>query len=170
MKNKRRVIPFRRKREGKTNYKKRIAYLNSGLPRLVIRKSSKNITAQIIVYEPKGDKVIASSNSVELKKLGWKLSGSNTPASYLVGFLIGKKAVEKKIHEAILDLGLYQPLPGSKVYAALKGAVDSGLKVPYDAAVVPKQERIEGKHISDYKKNDVKKQFDEILTKIKGKK
>ena len=170
MKNKRRVIPFRRKREGKTNYKKRIAYLNSGMPRLVIRRSSKNMTAQIIIYDPKGDKVIASSNSVELKKLGWKLSGANTPASYLVGFLIGKKSVEKKIHEAILDLGLYQPRSGSKVYAALKGAVDSGLKVPYDEAVVPKQERIEGKHISDYKKTDVKKQFEEVLTKIKGRK
>ena len=163
-------MPFRRKREGKTNYKKRIAYLSSGLPRLVIRRSSKNMSAQIIIYEPKGDKVLASSNSAELKKLGWKLAGSNTPASYLVGFLIGKKAVEKKIPEAILDFGLYQPKSGSKVYAALKGAIDSGLKVPYDESVIPKQERIEGKHISDYKKTDVKKQFEEVLAKIKGRK
>ena len=170
MKNKRRVIPFRRKREGKTNYKKRIAYLSSGLPRLVIRRSLKNIVAQIIIYEQKGDKVVASSNSIEIKKLGWKFGGSNTSASYLVGFLVGKKAVEKKVHEAILDLGLYQPMAGSKLYAALKGAVDAGLKVPHDESILPKQERIEGKHVSDYKKIDVKKHFDEILAKIKGRK
>ena len=75
MKDKRRVIPFRRKREGKTNYKKRIAFLTSEKPRLVIRKSLKNITAQIVIYEPKGDKVIASACSAELTKLGWKFSG-----------------------------------------------------------------------------------------------
>lgn len=170
MKNKRQVIPYRRKREGKTNYKKRIAYLSSGIPRLVVRKSLKNIIAQIIKYEPAGDKVLVSASSQELKKLGWKLSGSNLPAAYLVGYLIGKKAKDAKINESILDLGLYQPIKGSKLYSALKGAIDAGLIVPHDASVIPKQERIEGKHISEYKKIDVKKQFDEILIKIKGKK
>lgn len=170
MKNKRQVIPYRRKREGKTNYKKRMAYLSSGLPRLVIRRSLRNVIAQVVIYEQKGDKIAAASSSQELKKLGWKLSGSSLPAAYLVGYLVGKKAKDKKINEAILDLGLYRPIKGSKLYAALKGAVDAGLNVPHDNTVMPKQERIDGKHISEHKKIDVKKQFDEILTKIKGKK
>jgi len=169
MKDNRRVIPFKRKRSGKTNYKKRIAYLTSGMPRLVIRKSLNNIIVQIIVYEPKGDRVLASATSREIKKLGWNLAGSNTPASYLVGYIAGKKAVAAKITDAILDLGLYRPISGSKVYAALKGAVDAGLRVPHDESIIPKQDRLQGKHISEYRKIDVKKQFDEIMEKIKGK-
>ena len=169
MKNKRKVIPFRRKREGRTNYKKRIAFLTSERPRLVIRKSLKNFIAQIIIYEPKGDKVAASACSAELKKLGWKFSGGNTPAAYLVGVLIGKKAKHAKVGEAIADLGLYQPIKGSKIYAVLKGAVDSGLSIPHDESAIPKAERIKGRHIADYKKVDIEKNFDEVLSKIKGK-
>jgi large subunit ribosomal protein L18 len=170
MKNKRQVIPFRRKREGKTNYKKRIAYLTSGIPRLVIRRSLKNMSVQIISYEPQGDKVIVSATSQELKKLGWNHTGSNLPSAYLVGFLAGKKAKEAKINKANVDLGLYQPIKGSKLYAALKGAVDAGLEVPYDESVLPPQDRIQGKHIDNHRKSDVQKQFAELLTKIKGRK
>lgn len=170
MKNKRQVIPFRRKRSGKTNYKKRIAYLTSGLPRLVIRKSLKNIIAQIIIYEPQGDKVIASATSNDIKKLGWTCGGSNLPAAYLVGFLAGIKAKEAKINEAIADLGLYQNVSGSKIYAAVKGAVDAGLKVPLDQSVVPKEDRLKGKHITQHRKIDAEKQFESVLSKIKGKK
>ena len=43
-------IKFRRKREGKTDYRKRLKLLLGGKPRLVVRKSLKNITAQIAVY------------------------------------------------------------------------------------------------------------------------
>jgi large subunit ribosomal protein L18 len=168
MKNKRQVIPFRRKREGKTNYKKRIAYLTSGKPRLVIRRSLQNITVQVIAYEQQGDRVLVNAHSQQLRKLGWKLSGSNTSAAYLVGFLAGTKAKQAKINSAILDLGLYQPIKGSKIYAALKGAVDAGLQVPHDQSVLPKQERIEGKHIQEHKKIDVQKAFTETINKIKG--
>jgi len=169
MKNKRKVIPFRRKRLGKTNYKKRIAYLSSNMPRLVIRKSLTGVIAQVIAYNPSGDKVLAGASSQEIKKLGWNTSGSNIPAAYLVGFLVGKKAINAKINEAILDLGLYQPVAGSRIYAVLKGAVDAGLTIPHDKSVIPKEERLQGKHISDYRKIDIKKIFDEVLQKIKGK-
>ncbi len=157
MKNKRKVIPFRRKREGKTNYKKRIALLTSEKPRMVIRKSLKNFNAQIIIYDPKGDRVITSACSSELKKFGWKFSGGNTPAAYLVGYLAGKKAKNAKITEVVADVGLYQPIKGSKLYAVLKGAVDVGLNVPHDESSAPKAERIVGKHIADYKKLILKK-------------
>jgi large subunit ribosomal protein L18 len=167
MKNKRQVIPFRRKREGKTNYKKRIAYLSSDLPRLVVRKSLKNIVAQIVAYEPKGDRIVASFNSRNLIKLGWTHARSNMPSAYLVGYAIAKKAIKVSIKNAILDLGLYDPVNGSKLYAVLKGATDAGLSIPHEKNVLPPEERIKGKHIAEHKKIDVEKQFNEVLAKLK---
>jgi len=158
------TIYYRRKREGKTNYKKRLALLKSGKLRLVIRKFNRNIIAQIIEYHPEGDKVIAGTHSNELKKYGWKLNNGNVPAAYLVGLLIGKKAKGK---EAILDLGLQSPVKGGRLYAVLKGAIDGGLKINADKETFPTQERIEGKHIADYtrdmKDDLLKKQFSEYI-------
>ena len=163
-----RTITYRRRREGKTNYKRRLILLKSRKLRLVIRKFNKNIISQVIEYHPEGDKIIASSHSNELKKYGWKFNMGNVPASYLVGLLIGKKAKGK---EAILDLGLQSPVKGGRLYAALKGAIDGGLKINTEEKIFPKQERIEGKHIVSYEKNkinakDFEKQFKEVKEKI----
>jgi large subunit ribosomal protein L18 len=163
-----RTIPYRRRREGKTNYKKRLALLKSRKLRLVIRKFNKNIIAQIIEYHPEGDRVIASSHSNELEKYGWKFNKGNIPAAYLVGLLIGKKAKGK---EAILDLGLQSPVKGGRLYAALKGVIEGGLKINAEEKIFPKQERIEGKHITGYEKNkindkDFEKQFKEAKENI----
>ena len=48
------TVQFRRKREGATNYRKRLKILASNKPRLVVRKSLKNIHASIIEYDKKG--------------------------------------------------------------------------------------------------------------------
>jgi large subunit ribosomal protein L18 len=147
MRNKIRTIPFRRKREGKTDYKKRLAALKSGLPRLVVRKSNKHMLAQLIEYSDKGDIVVESVSTKNLKKLGWKYNTGNIPSAYLTGYLLGKKLEGKK---AILDIGLEIPIKGSKVFAVLKGAVDAGLKIGASKEVFPPEERINGKHIADY--------------------
>jgi len=115
MKNtKRYTVKYRRKREGKTNYKKRLNMLKSGKIRLTIRKSSNQIYAQLIEYNPEGDKILVSCNSKELEKYGWKKTGNNLPTSYLVGLLLGKKGLKKNIKEAILDSGFYGSVKGSK--------------------------------------------------------
>ena len=49
-KHKRFTVAVRRKRKGKTNYKKRLRLLLSSKPRLVVRTSSRNVLGQIIVY------------------------------------------------------------------------------------------------------------------------
>ena len=67
-----RKIKYRRKLQGKTNYKKRLRLLLSKKPRLVVRKSLKNIIAQIIEYHPSGDKLLFSASSKELEKMGWE--------------------------------------------------------------------------------------------------
>jgi len=157
------LMQFKRRRENKTNYRKRIALLKSDKTRLVIRRSLSNITVQFVNFLPKGDETIASATSAELKKLGWSRTG-NIPASYLTGLLAGKKAKDKKIDEAILDLGLNISTKGSRIYAALKGVLDSGIKVPHSEDILPSEDRIKGKHISE----DLEKQFEDVKNKIVG--
>lgn len=160
-----RTIPFRRK--AKTNYRKRIRVLLTDKPRLVVRKSLKNIAMQIIEYDEKGDKVLASAHSTELAKHGWTLSRSNVPAAYLTGLLLGKKAKEKGITSAVLDIGRNVSIYGSKIYSALKGAVDAGLDVPHSPEIFPKDDRIKGGHIAKYSgKDDIKKQFEDVKNKV----
>ena len=89
-------LKFKRKRLGKTDYKKRLKFLLANKPRLVIRRSIKNILAQIVEYNEKGDKIIVSCHSSELKKYGWDGNKGNLPSAYLVGLLTGNKAKNKK--------------------------------------------------------------------------
>ena len=111
------VVPYHRKKSGKTNYKKRLRLLLSEKLRLIIRRSNKNVLGQIVQYHPDGDKVLLTTTSQELTKLGWNYSRKNLPASYLTGLLLGKKAQEKKVKEAILDLGLQTSIGGGRLYA-----------------------------------------------------
>ena len=141
------AVKFRRRRENKTNYKQRISFIKSGKLRLVVRRSNKYITAQIVQYSIKGDKTLAFVNSKELEKLGWKYSKKNIPAAYLTGLLCGKRAIENGVKEAILDTGLSF---GESTFAAAKGFVDSGVNLPLGKEV--SERRIQGFHIEDYAK------------------
>jgi large subunit ribosomal protein L18 len=143
-------LPFRRRFEKKTDYKKRLKLLYSKENRLVVRKSLKHTRAQIISFDLKGDRTLVSASSQDLKKLGWNYPSNNTVSSYLIGLLIGKKALNKNIKSAVLDIGLHKNSKGSKVYAVLKGAVDAGLSIPHSTDVLPTEERLSGKHIIDY--------------------
>ena len=88
-------MPFRRRREGKTDYRNRLALLKSGKYRLVVRKSLKYITVQIIEYDEVGDRTVVSVSSKQLRTFGWQFSCDNIPAAYLTGILIAKKASDK---------------------------------------------------------------------------
>lgn len=142
-------MEFRRKRLGKTDYRRRERLLKSGKPRFVVRVTNKYVISQIVEYNPEGDKTLLSANSKELRGYGWKADLNNTPAAYLTGLLCGYKALKENIKESILDRGFQS---GSKIYAALEGAIDAGLKIPHDPKVFPKERRIKGEHISDYAK------------------
>lgn len=161
-------MPFKRRRLGKTNYKKRLKLLLSKKPRLVVRRSLKYIRAQIIEFDPKGDRTLVSASSQELKKFGWNFAFDNLPASYLTGLIIGKKALAKKIKEAVLDIGLYSATKGARVFALVKGAIDAGLKVPCSEEVFPSEERISGKHIANYQEKfkNLPEEFEKIKEKI----
>jgi large subunit ribosomal protein L18 len=144
------IMPHRRRREQRTDYRQRLRLLKSGKPRLVIRASVNSMTCQIISHDSKGDRTLASASSLELRKHGWKGHTGNLPAAYLTGFLCGQKAKKHKVKEAILDMGLHISVKGSRIYAALKGAIDSGLEIPHSAEALPPEDRIKGIHISNY--------------------
>jgi len=161
------TVRFKRKRNGRTNYGKRIKYIASKRPRLVIRPSLKNIVIQLVEFGTNGDHVLFTIKSVELKKFGWKYSTGNIPAAYLTGLLIGIKG-KTKIKEAIVDFGLNSVVAKTRVYAAIKGVLDAGIKVPCSNKVLPDNDLISGKKISDFsslihKKEGYEKQFSNLL-------
>jgi len=146
-------LPFRRRREGRTNYRKRRKLVTSGIRRFVVRPSNKHLSAQIIEAKPQGDIVIASAHSSELKEFGWKGSCGNIPAAYLTGLLAGRRATAGGISTAVLDIGVHSKDAGSRIFAAAKGAVSGGLTIPHDESAMPSPERVKGQHVADYSKS-----------------
>lgn len=167
------MVRYKRQRQGVTDYKARLGLLKSGKPRLVVRKSANSITCQIISAGPKGDVTLNTASSFDLTKYGYKVHKGNIPAAYLTGYLCGVKAKKKKIVEAVFDIGLYRSTKGSVIYAALKGAVDSGLKIPHDPKNFPDENRTKGKHIEEYSKKinkpvAVVQMFEDAKKRING--
>lgn len=154
------------KREEKTDYRKRKRLLDAEEKRIVIRKSGRYITAQVVEYHPEGDKTLVGAKSSELKEYGWKGNLNNIPASYLTGFLVGKRAKEKDIEKCIADLGMNKPTKGSRIYACLKGFIDASISVPHSEEIFPSEERIRGEHIVKYGKQLKEKgEFEKIFRK-----
>jgi large subunit ribosomal protein L18 len=137
--------PKRRRIECKTDYSSRVELLKSKKPRLALRKTNKYIIAQIVVSETAQDKIVFGITSKDLLAKGWPKENigslKSLPAAYLTGFLLGKKAAGK-VKEAILDIGLHRNIKQSRIYAAVKGFVDAGIKVPCNPESLPSTERI----------------------------
>jgi large subunit ribosomal protein L18 len=93
---------------------------------------------------------MASVHSNELLSYGWKGSRKNIPSCYLVGLLLGKKCIQKKITSAILYIGKRHFT--TKIAACLKGMSEAGLEMPISEEVLPSEERIQGNHIAEYAK------------------
>ncbi len=184
-----RMVPFRRKREGKTNYDRRIKLLKSNQIRLLVSYGSKDIRAQAIKFNLKGDEVLADANAKSLKGFGWDFSCSNLPASYLFGYYFGKLLIEKGISNVIFDTGVVTPKSGGKYYSFAKGIIDSKVSMNINPDIFPSDERIKGTHIEGYAKTlkenglydkrysahlklkadaeKIKEAFDKVLEKIK---
>jgi large subunit ribosomal protein L18 len=157
--------PLKRKRQRKTSYNKRFGFLKSGLSRVVVRKTNKFVNVQLVVSEEAKDKVILSVSSRDLLKFGWskerKGSLKSIPASYLTGYLAGKRIQEKENGNVILDIGLQRNKAHGRLYAVLKGLVDSGVEIAHSDGVFPSDERVEGKHLKDLEK-DIQKVKEKI--------
>jgi len=167
---------FRRRMEEKTNYGLRLALLKSGLVRAVIRKSNKHISVQFVNVGDKGDRILASAKTSELKELGWDAPMGNLPAAYLTGYLAGSRAMKAGVKKATADLGLQTSTKGSRLYSALMGAVNAGIEISHSKEILPSEERIRGEHIAAYsswkdyktKPSEVPKLFETVKQKIAG--
>jgi len=163
-----RKLDKKRRLENKTNYNKRRLLLEGNKPRIVIRKSNKYLTVQYVESKEAQDSVKASAISSELTSYGWpkEATGSlkSLGAAYLTGFLFGKRIAG--MNPAIVDLGLIRSTKGGRIYALVKGIIESGFKVPCSEEIMPTDEMIERNDKVDV--SEIKAEI-ELEGKIKSK-
>ncbi|KAI8906366.1 hypothetical protein EDD86DRAFT_248642 [Gorgonomyces haynaldii] len=145
---------------------------NSPKYRFVVRFTNKDIVCQIIYAKIQGDVVLAAAYSHELPKYGIEHGLTNWSAAYATGLLLARRVLKKlgldekyegqpepegeyfeveadgegpRPFRAFLDVGLRRTTTGSRIFGALKGAVDGGLAIPYSEARFPGFDRDEKK-------------------------
>ena len=94
---------------------KKLKKVNSSKFRITVFKSSKNISAQIINDDIRKTIVSASSTEKELKKTKIK----KMDLSNMLGEILAKRAIEKKINNVYFDRG------GYKYHGRVKAFADS---------------------------------------------
>lgn len=145
-------LRYKRRRNGETDYRRRMRMLRGGMVRAVVRVSNTQTICQLVDYQSGGDDILVSIDGKTLvDKFGWPIDASrkSVPASYLTGFAMGKAAMSAGHDEAILDIGLAAATSGNRVFAALKGMIDAGLEMPHGEDALPEDDRINGSHIDE---------------------
>eukprot|EP00633_Aureoumbra_lagunensis_P003778 CAMPEP_0197285470 /NCGR_PEP_ID=MMETSP0890-20130614/757_1 /TAXON_ID=44058 ORGANISM="Aureoumbra lagunensis, Strain CCMP1510" /NCGR_SAMPLE_ID=MMETSP0890 /ASSEMBLY_ACC=CAM_ASM_000533 /LENGTH=336 /DNA_ID=CAMNT_0042753003 /DNA_START=43 /DNA_END=1053 /DNA_ORIENTATION=+ len=120
---------YRRRREGKTDYRARKRLItqdknkyNTPKYRFVVRFSNRYVTCQIIAAEVVGDKVICAATSKELGRYGLKVGLKNFAAAYCTGLLLARRLLQKldldEIYEgqAEIDGEIISTEVGKKTY------------------------------------------------------
>ncbi|GLJ45587.1 hypothetical protein SUGI_0959650 [Cryptomeria japonica] len=99
---KRYQVKFKRRREGKTDYRARIRLINQdknkyNTPkyRFVVRFSNKGIVAQIIYATLAGDVTLAAAYSQELPRYGLEVGLTNYAAAYCTGLLLARRVLKQ---------------------------------------------------------------------------
>jgi len=136
---------------------------NSPKYRFVVRFSNTRVTCQVVYARIKGDIVLTAAYSSELPKYGVKAGLTNYAAAYCTGLLCARRLLktvgladtykgntevngedynvepegERRPFRALLDTGLKRTSTGSKVFAAMKGALDGGLDIPHSMKRFP---------------------------------
>ncbi|KAF5452554.1 60S ribosomal protein L5-like [Juglans microcarpa x Juglans regia] len=94
-------VKFKRRREGKTDYRARIRLINQdknkyNTPkyRFVVRFTNKDITAQVISASIAGDLVLAAAYSHELPHYGLEVGLTNYAAAYCTGLLLARRVLK----------------------------------------------------------------------------
>ncbi|KAK8940371.1 60S ribosomal protein L5 [Platanthera guangdongensis] len=95
-------VKYKRRREGKTDYRARIRLINQdknkyNTPkyRFVVRFSNKYIVAQIISATIAGDMVLTAAYSHELPHYGLEVGLTNYAAAYCTGLLLARRVLKK---------------------------------------------------------------------------
>ena len=144
-------IRLRRRRQGRTDYHRRLNLLRSEKPRAVVRLTNRRVIVQIVEYDADGDKVLITVDGGTLvRDYGWPKDASrkSIPACRMAGYAAGKKAIEAGMDSAVLDIGLANATVGNRRFAALKGLIEAGMDVPHSEEILPSEERAGGQHIN----------------------
>lgn len=95
-------VKFRRRREGKTDYRQRKRLCTqdknkyqSPKYRLVVRFTNKQVICQIVYAQIDGDRVLTSATSKELARYGLKVGLKNYAAAYCTGLLVARRLLQK---------------------------------------------------------------------------
>lgn len=164
------VHVFRRRREGKTDYRKRKGVILGRTPFVSVHVSGKYIYSQVLKPSPKGDTTVASASSRDLvKRFGWRGSPKNLPGAYLTGYYLGHQAAAKDLKGAVVYSGVGRFIHGSRVASLISGARDAGLNVKVDEESLPDGDRVSGKHIAEYSEmlaKEDKSKHDQIFSKL----
>jgi large subunit ribosomal protein L5e len=95
-------VKYRRRREGKTDYRARRQMIiqdktKFGAPkyRLVARVTNKDIITQIVHAKVQGDDVLCAAYAHELKNYGVKVGLTNYAAAYATGLLLARRTLTK---------------------------------------------------------------------------
>lgn len=129
---------FRRRREGKTDYRKRRGIIVGEKEFLTVSISGKYVYGQIHRASSNGDFTICSATSLSLAKIaGWKGYSKNLPSAYLTGYLLGKRALAKNISNLVFYSGIDRFVHGSRIASLLNGAKEAGLNVMVDKKSLP---------------------------------
>lgn len=163
---KRYQVKYRRRRTGQTDYFARRKLVqqdkrkyNTPKYRLVVRRTNRDIIAQVAYTRLEGDYIVGAAYSHELKEFGVKAGFTNYAACYATGLLLARRVLTKygladrhrgvqepkgldfhieqvikwgpRPFRAYLDVGLAPTTTGARVFGVLKGAVDGGLSVPH---------------------------------------
>ncbi|KNA10155.1 hypothetical protein SOVF_147080 [Spinacia oleracea] len=94
-------VKFKRRREGKTDYRARNRLINQdknkyNTPkyRFVVRFTNKDVTAQIISASITGDIVLAAAYAHELPRYGLEVGLTNYAAAYCTGLLLARRVLK----------------------------------------------------------------------------
>jgi large subunit ribosomal protein L5e len=95
-------VKYRRRREGKTDYRQRHKLItqdknkyNSHKYRLAVRFTNKYVLCQVIYAEIDGDKVFCEASSRELPRYGLPVGLKNYAAAYATGLLLARRLLKK---------------------------------------------------------------------------
>jgi len=139
--------------------------------RFVVRRSHRDIVCQIFSSDLTHDVCVQSAYAHELRRYGVKTGLTNYAAAYCTGLLLARRInqkyglkyegqveangedfeveadpEDKAPFKALLDVGLARTTTGSRVFGALKGAVDGGLNIPHNGKRFPGTE-VDGKDV-----------------------
>jgi large subunit ribosomal protein L5e len=122
-------VKYRRRREGKTDYRARRTMVlqdktkyNQPKYRMVVRLTNKDITTQIVHSKISGDEVLMAAYSHELPAFGVSVGLTNYAAAYCTGLLLARRTLTK--------LKIADAFPGAKTidgaFKAVRTKKDDG--------------------------------------------